>query len=270
MVVAKTTMGCCIEFRTVYQKNQCSNNRPSYRKLAHYRLEKRIALVETSPRNSPSKTEYPASDCWYSYWYQLSRLTLLLRRRRGISRRPNCKTYTFGLDLYRKSRRQDQELCTDKLYPCLFHSWRGKVGGNWFNSTPILGNRSCSQRRTSLGVEDRTVLDNTQKSLKFVEGRYQVAIPWKKNTTLPQNNYEMALRRLEGTEHRLLKSPEIARAYTDCIEKYTLKGYISKVPREDRPAAKWFLPHFPIVRPDRTTTKTRNFSMPLCGIKEFL
>ncbi|XP_067040969.1 uncharacterized protein [Acropora muricata] len=108
-----------------------------------------------------------------------------------------------------------------------------------------------------LGLEDRTILNNTQKSLKFVEGRYQVAIPWKKNTTLPQNNYEMALRRLEGTEHRLLKSPEIARTYIDCIEQYTLKGYIRKVPKEDRPTARWFLPHFPIVRPDRTTTKTR-------------
>ena len=107
-----------------------------------------------------------------------------------------------------------------------------------------------------LGVEDRTILNNTQKFLKFVEGRYQVAIPWKKNTTLPQNNYAMALQRLEGTEHRLLKSPEIARTYIDCIEQYTLKGYIRKVPKEDRPTARWFLPHFPIVRPDRTTTKT--------------
>ncbi|XP_068749411.1 uncharacterized protein [Montipora capricornis] len=108
-----------------------------------------------------------------------------------------------------------------------------------------------------LGIEDRTVMENTQKSLKFMEGRYQVAIPWKKNATLPQDNYEMALRRLEGTERRLLKKPEIARAYTDCIEQYALKGYIRKVPREDRPAARWFLPYFPIVRPDRTTTKTR-------------
>ena len=108
-----------------------------------------------------------------------------------------------------------------------------------------------------LGIEDRTVMENTQKSSKFMEGRYQVAIPWKKNATLPQDNYEMALRRLEGAERRLLKKPEIARAYTDCIEQYVLKGYIRKVPREDRPAARWFLPHFPIVRLDRTTTKMR-------------
>ena len=54
-----------------------------------------------------------------------------------------------------------------------------------------------------------------------------------------------------------MKSPEIARTYIDCIEQYTLKGYIRQVPKEDRPTARWFLPHFPIVRPDRTTTKTR-------------
>ena len=36
---------------------------PSYRKLVHYRLEKRIEQVETSPRNCISKTEYRSSDC---------------------------------------------------------------------------------------------------------------------------------------------------------------------------------------------------------------
>lgn len=51
-----------------------------------------------------------------------------------------------------------------------------------------------------------------------------------KNTSLPQEIYEMALRRLEGTEHRLLKKPNIGRAYEDCIEQYTLKEYIRNVP----------------------------------------
>ena len=52
--------------------------------------------------------------------------------------------------------------------------------------------------------------------------------------------------------------PDIARAYSDCIEQYISKGYIRKVPvTEEQPSTKWFLPHFPIVKPDRTTTKTR-------------
>ncbi|XP_078360456.1 uncharacterized protein LOC144644785 [Oculina patagonica] len=68
----------------------------------------------------------------------------------------------------------------------------------------------------------------------------------------------MALRRLCNTEKRLLKSPEIAEGYSKNITQYLEKGYIRKVDSaEEKPSRKWYLPHFPIVRPDRTTTKTR-------------
>ena len=119
--------------------------------------------------------------------------------------------------MYRKSGRQDRELCTDKLYHAyLVH---GEANLKEIDSTlhRFYEIEAVHKGEPVLGVEDRTVMEKTQKSLKFVEGRYQVAIPWKKNTTLPQDNYEMALRRLEGTEHRLLKKLEIARVYTDCI-----------------------------------------------------
>ena len=77
---------------------------------------------------------------------------------------------TFGLDLYRKSGQQDRELFTDKLYPCLFCSWRGKVRGNWFNSAPILGNRSCPLRRTCFGGWRQNYFEQHPKVLK-VRGR---------------------------------------------------------------------------------------------------
>ena len=68
----------------------------------------------------------------------------------------------------------------------------------------------------------------------------------------------MALRRLTNTEKRILKNPEIEEAYISNINQYLEKGYIYKVdPTERSPPKKWYLPHFPIVRPDRTPTKTR-------------
>ena len=68
----------------------------------------------------------------------------------------------------------------------------------------------------------------------------------------------MALRRLINTEKRLLKSPEVADAYTNNIHQYLEKDYIRKIhPNESKPSLKWYLPHFPVVRPDRATTKTR-------------
>ena len=109
-----------------------------------------------------------------------------------------------------------------------------------------------------MSFENRIAVEKVEKSLKFVDGRYQVPIPWKENAPELQDNFEMAFRRLRCTEKKLLKKPDIAKAYSDCIEQYTSKGYIRKVPStEDRPLARWFLPHFPIVKPDRSNTKTR-------------
>lgn len=78
-----------------------------------------------------------------------------------------------------------------------------------------------------MSPEDQCALEKVEKSLKNVDGRYQVGIPWKEDNPILSDNYEMALRRLINTERRLLKSPE------------------------------WYLPHFPVVRSDRAPTKTR-------------
>ena len=54
------------------------------------------------------------------------------------------------------------------------------------------------------------------------------------------------------------KNPEIAEAYQKVIEEYLEKNYIRQVqPDEPKPTTEWLLPHFPVVRADRTTTKTR-------------
>ena len=67
----------------------------------------------------------------------------------------------------------------------------------------------------------------------------------------------MALRQLLNTEKRLLKNSEIGETYTNNINQYLEKGYIRRLdPTEKSPPKKWYLPHFPVVRLDRTTTKT--------------
>ena len=40
----------------------------------------------------------------------------------------------------------------------------------------------------SLSLNDRKVLDVTEKSIKRVDGRYVVGLPWRDNASLP-NNY---------------------------------------------------------------------------------
>ena len=68
-----------------------------------------------------------------------------------------------------------------------------------------------------LTTDEKASLEKLEESIKYVDGRYQVAIPWKDDECALPNNYEMALRRLLNTEKRLLKNPEIGEAYTNNV-----------------------------------------------------
>ena len=58
-------------------------------------------------------------------------------------------------------------------------------------------------------------------------------------------------------EGRLKKDPDVAASYNNTLETCVTKGYVKKVQPSEIPKSKWYLPHFPIVKPDRQTTKTR-------------
>ena len=119
-------------------------------------------------------------------------------------------------------------------------------------------NPRTSRDQPVLNPDEQCALEQVEKSLKYVDGRNQVALPWKENVPDLPDNYDMALRRLCNTERHLLKNPEIATAYSENITQYLEKGYIRKIdPTEDKPARRWYLPHFPVVRLDRATTKIR-------------
>ena len=106
-------------------------------------------------------------------------------------------------------------------------------------------------------AEDKQALKLVEESCVYEKNMYRVGIPWKDaNPSIP-NNYKMALQRLQNTEKRLKRSPDVAKAYKECIDKYIEKGYVSKVPENDLFHSKWFLPHFPVLRPDKDTTKIR-------------
>ena len=98
---------------------------------------------------------------------------------------------------------------------------------------------------------------------------YRVGAPWQGNEPKLPNNYKMALRRLENTEKKLVRSPAIATAYCAIINQYIDKGYIKKVGDQNRNKSKWFLPHFPVIRPDKETTNKIQKRVPLRAEKIF-
>ena len=92
--------------------------------------------------------------------------------------------------------------------------------------------------------------------MQIVDERYQISVPWKSERPQLPNNRQMAVSRLTSTEKNLKKNPEVAAEYQKTIDAYVSKGYLRKVNLEskDAPAA-WYLPHFPIVRMDKLSTK---------------
>ena len=106
--------------------------------------------------------------------------------------------------------------------------------------------------------EEKFALDKTRLSLVHDGERYQVATPGKTDCPMLPNNYEMANSRLRNTEKRLIRQRLVGEDYQRVITSYVDKGYIRKVqPTEIKPKSTCYLPHFPVCRPQRSTTKTR-------------
>ena len=110
-----------------------------------------------------------------------------------------------------------------------------------------------------MSKDDRVIYEETVESLIKTEDktRFQVDIPWNQRVKHLTNNYNQALSRLKNTESQLKKKPEIEEVYEKSLKKFLDKGYISRVAKEKVIDTKWFLPHFPVIKPERETTKVR-------------
>ena len=105
--------------------------------------------------------------------------------------------------------------------------------------------------------EQKLTAGTVAETLTFEDDRYSVGLLWKTKGHELSKNFKMALHHLQDTEKRFQKSPELAKAYSDVLQMYQDKGYIHKVSRDDeKPHQVWYLPHFPVLRPDKSTTKT--------------
>ncbi|KAK3746513.1 hypothetical protein QZH41_005378 [Actinostola sp. cb2023] len=88
---------------------------------------------------------------------------------------------------------------------------------------------STAEVRECMSLEDRrakAIMDNT---VTFVNGHYQIGLPWKYDAPQLPNNRSMAERRLELLKKRLLRDPVLAKKYTETMEQYIAKGHAAKV-----------------------------------------
>ena len=87
---------------------------------------------------------------------------------------------------------------------------------------------------TVIRLEEKLALQTAEHSINYENQMYMVGVPWKERQPVLPNNYDMALRRLENTEKRLKRSPDIADSYSKCIEQYIEKGYVRKIMEHEK------------------------------------
>ena len=115
-------------------------------------------------------------------------------------------------------------------------------------------------QKTVVDADEEIALKKAEKSFKFINGRYEIGIPWKTELHQMENNYKIVMKRIQNTGKHLLRKLDLMKAYEEVIDSYLDKGYIRKVPVTDnQPGCKWYLPHFGILKPSKTTTKLRIF-----------
>lgn len=95
--------------------------------------------------------------------------------------------------------------------------------------------------------------------IEFVDGKYQVRLPFKEDHQLLPDNFQVAKSRLCSVLRRLRSNPQVLRQYDEVIKEHLDRGVIEKV--EPSPQVEvgrvHYLPHHEVVRADNLTTKIR-------------
>ena len=110
---------------------------------------------------------------------------------------------------------------------------------------------------TVLSEEDVYASELLKSGLKTEDNRYVAPILWKEGKPDLKDNFDAVCARTKRLELRLKGIPDAFEKYDEVIENYKEKHYLKKVPDNDRCMPCFYLPHFPIFRDDRLSTKLR-------------
>ena len=116
-----------------------------------------------------------------------------------------------------------------------------------FNESSLTGAQAMSQN-------DRRALSAMQRTVRLVNGHYQLGLPWRYGTPVLPNNRYLAERRSRLLKKRLEKDPVLHSKYKDTLEDYIANNHARKVPGDQLlPQGKllWYLPHHSVVHPQK-------------------
>ena len=112
-------------------------------------------------------------------------------------------------------------------------------------------NKEVSEFGMKYSREDVVAYDFMKRNIDYVEGHYELPLPWKNDSIVLPESLQNAERRFQSLKRRLVKDPELCKKYSQQIEMYVQKGYAERLPEKDQDVRvrTWYLPHTSVVSP---------------------
>ena len=108
-----------------------------------------------------------------------------------------------------------------------------------------------SSTDVGFSVEDRTWMQIVEGGIRHLDGRYQIPLPLKSETLLPDNK-QQAEQRAEQLKRKLTKNEKYLKDYKKFVNDLIEKNYAERVKSEEIDTARgrtWYIPHHGVYHP---------------------
>ena len=128
---------------------------------------------------------------------------------------------------------------------------------SWYDIESFGANKQVDSRSAAY-ARPQEILENTTVHNGL---RYDVGLLWAADNTQLPNNYFSSFVQLKSLKKRLANNEDLREKYTSTIREDLNKGYVIEVPDaivievpnkvESRSGKKWYLPHHPVLNPNK-------------------
>ena len=138
----------------------------------------------------------------------------------------------------------------DKI-DAIFLKSTNKIDGNFVNTLDDSDDQFFDKE---VSIEDRRVYSLFKSSVKFVDGHFELPLPWRHDDQILPNNKEMALKRLKPLEKRFIRDKNFKAQYSEQIQGMIDKNYAEVVDETQKNFSNrtWFIPHHAVVNPKKS------------------
>ena len=115
----------------------------------------------------------------------------------------------------------------------------------------------CDSKDELFSQNDLDTLKLFNEKLNFVNGRYETPLLWKVNKNELKSNFQVAKKRLLGLKVKLTKNNWLYNEYQKILNEQSNLGIIEECQYNESEINTYYMPHRPIIRQDKSTTKIR-------------